>query len=435
LEEIQMSLKDGAMRRISRFIFIGTAFVLLAFANPLLAQNYGHKGTVVIPASSTEQPGDIGVRSHTNYRIFVPSEGPAAHQDTAKPQASGPPFPGYFYETPASMACVYGLVAQTPGCNPNVVTTNPSGGSRAIVIVDAFDYPQAASDLAFFSSQFGLAPADFSVVYASGTEPGVDPSGQWEIEESLDIEWAHAMAPNAKIYLVEAASNFDTDLYKAVGVANKLLAKTGGEVSISWGGGEFGSETFFDSYFKKIPGIVYFAASGDGPGVIYPSTSPYVVAAGGTSTSRNSVTGSFQGSTAWQSAGGGISSVEPRPAYQNSVSGIVGAWRGTPDLAFDADPETPVWVFNSFFGIPLWFIVGGTSVSTPSLAGIVDAAGGTPASSGALLTTVYSNLGNSSAFTDIASGSCGVYEGNLSVAGYDNCTGVGAPNGYSGFLP
>lgn len=430
-----MSLKDGAMRRFVWSVLPAAAFLILAIAQPALAQNYGHKGTVVIPASSTEQPGDVGVRSHTNYRIFVPGEGPAAHQDAAKPQAGGPPFPGYFFETPASLACVYGLVPQTPGCNPNVVTTNPSGGSRTIVIVDAFDYPQAASDLAFFSTQFGLAPADFTVVYASGTEPAIDPSGQWEIEESLDIEWAHAMAPNAKIYLVEAASNFDTDLYRAVGVANKLLAKTGGEVSISWGGGEFGAETTFDAYFKKVPGIVYFAASGDGSGVIYPSTSPYVVAAGGTSTSRNNMTGMFQASTAWQSTGGGMSSVEPRPAYQNSVAGIVGASRGTPDIAFNSDTETPVWVFNSFFGIPLWFIVGGTSVATPSLAGIVDAAGGTPASSWALLTTVYSNLGNTGDFTDVASGSCGVYEGNLSVPGYDNCTGVGVPNGYSGFLP
>ena len=110
----------------------------------------------------------------------------------------------------------------------------------------------------------------------------------------------------------------------------------------------------------------------------------------------------------------------------------MGSWRGTPDLAFNADPETPVWVYNSFYGEGLWFIVGGTSVASPSLAGVVNSAGSFAATTNAELSTIYGNLGNSSVFTDIASGSCGVYEGNLTVVGYDNCTGVGVPNGYTG---
>ena len=430
-----MSLNGGAMRRFSLLMIITAAVLVVSLAQPALAQSGRGRGTVTIPASSIEKPGDAGVRAHTNFRIFVPAEGPAANQGKgASPQLVGPPFPGYFYETPASLACAYNLVAPTPGCNPNVVTTNPSGGSRAIAIVDAFDYPQAASDLAYFCSQFGVPQANFSVVYASGVEPPEDGSGGWEIEESLDIEWAHAMAPNAKIYLVEAASNFNSDLFKAIGVAASLVAKDGGgEVSMSWGEGEFLNEAVYDTHFSKAPsGVVFFASAGDGAGVTYPSASPYVVAAGGTSTSRNSTTGWFQGSTAWQETGGGISAYEPRPAYQNSVSSTVGPWRGTPDLAFDADPETPVWVFNSFYGLGQWFIVGGTSVASPSLAGVVNSAGNFAATTNAELTTIYGNLGNSSVFTDIASGSCGVYEGNLTVIGYDNCTGVGVPNGYTG---
>lgn len=432
-----MGLNGGAVRRLIWFSCLAVVVMLFASTQPAFAQHFGNRGTVVVPSSSVEQPGDIGLRSHTNYRILVPSEGPAAHQTNggAKPQVVGPPFPGYFFETPASLACVYSLVTPTPGCDPNVVTANPWGGAKAIAIVDAYDYPQAASDLAYFDTQFGIATANFTTVYADGTEPPGDPSGSWEIEESLDIEWAHAMAPNAKIYLVEAASNYDSDLYHAIAIANKLLQKTGGVVSMSWGGGEFPGETNFDVYFSRVPGITYFAAAGDGPGVIYPSTSPYVVAAGGTSTSRNPVTGAFQASVAWQETGGGISTVEPRPSYQDSVSGIVGGWRGTPDMAFNADTETPVWVFNSYFGFDLWFIVGGTSVASPSLAGITSASGTSATNTASLLTTVYSNLGNSSAFTDVASGSCGVYEGNLSVTGYDNCTGVGVPNTYSGLIP
>jgi kumamolisin len=432
-----MSLKSGAMRRLLWLACVATVVMLCASAQPAFAQHYSNRGTVVIPASNVEQPGDIGLRAHTNYRILVPAEGPAAHQTngTAKPQTVGPPFPGYLVNTPAALACVYGLVTPTPGCNPNDVLTNPSGGVKAIAIVDAYDYPQAASDLAFFDTQFGIAAANFTTVYADGTEPPIDPTGNWEIEESLDIQWAHAMAPNAKIYLVEAASNFDKDLYHAVSIANGLLEKTGGVVSMSWGGGEFSGETNFDVYFKRLPNVIYFAATGDGAGVIYPSSSPYVVAAGGTSSSRSIVTGAFQASTAWQQTGGGISTVEPRPSFQNSVSGIVGGWRGTPDMAFNADTETPVWVFNSFFGVDLWFLVGGTSVATPSLAGITSASGTSAGNSAALLSTIYSNLGNSGAFTDVTSGSCGVYESNLTVTGYDNCTGVGVPAGYSGLIP
>lgn len=422
------------MGRLNSLLALAAAVLVVGSSQSTPAQNASVRGTVTIPASSIEKPGDAGVRAHTNYRIFVPAEGPVANQTKgAKAQLVGPPFPGFFFETPASLACVYNLVAQTPGCNPNVVTTNPSGGSRAIAIVDAFDYPEAAGDLAFFSTQFGVAPANFSVVYASGVQPPQDPSGGWEIEESLDIEWAHSMAPNAKIFLVEAASNFNSDLFKAIGVAAKLVgANGGGEVSMSWGEGEFSNEASYDAHFSKTNGIVYFASSGDGAGVIYPSASPFVVAAGGTSTSRNAVTGSFQASTAWQSTGGGISAFEPRPSYQDSVSSVVGSSRGTPDISFDADPGTPVWVYNSFFGTGLWFIVGGTSVASPSLAGVVNAAGGFAASSNAELTTIYGNLGNTGSLTDVASGSCGVYESNLTVTGYDNCTGVGVPNGYTG---
>jgi kumamolisin len=433
-EEISMSLNGGAVRHLNSLLSLAVVVALVGFAQSASAQGARSRGTVTIPASSIERPGDAGVRAHTNFRIFVPSDGPAANQNKgAKAQQVGPPFPGYFFETPASLACVYSLVAQTPGCNPNVVTTNPSGGSRAIAIVDAFDYPQAASDLAFFSTQFGVAPANFTVVYADGVEPPEDSTGGWEIEEALDIEWSHSMAPNAKLFLVEAASNYNSDLFKAIGVAAKLVAANGGgEISMSWGEGEFANEASYDTHFSKTTGIVYFASSGDGPGVIYPSASPYVVAAGGTSTSRNNVTGSFQASTAWQETGGGISAYEPQPSYQAGVSSLTGLGRGTPDISFEADPETPVWVYTTFFGVAQWYIVGGTSVASPSLAGVINTAGGFAATSNAELTTIYGNLGNTSAFTDITSGSCGVYESNLTVGGYDLCTGVGAPSGYTG---
>ncbi len=155
-----------------------------------------------------------------------------------------------------------------------MVTLNPSGGSRAIAIVDAYDNPNAYVDLQNFSAQFGIAPitpSSFQVVYApaGGATPGScsGPATQppsaaaygWDVEESLDVQYAHAMAPHARLYLVEAQSNYDTDLYCAVSVASTLVAAAGGgEVSISWGGGEYPGETSVDPVFTT-PKVVYFA--------------------------------------------------------------------------------------------------------------------------------------------------------------------------------
>src|SRR5271170_4034826 len=112
--------------------------------------------------------------AHTHLRVMMPEGGIF----TGKSQPNElPPFPGFFFETPASIACIYHLVPQPKhNCNPNETTTNPSGGSGAIAVVDAFDTPNAAADLAAFSAQFGLPPADFQAVFAAGTQPGLDPS-------------------------------------------------------------------------------------------------------------------------------------------------------------------------------------------------------------------------------------------------------------------
>jgi kumamolisin len=402
------------------------AFAAFAAA-PALAQFAERGGEVIIPGSSTELPEDIGVRAHTNFRYFLPKAGKASEQFLHKvtpEQAGGPPFAGYFFETPASLACVYSLVSQQPGCNPNAVTTNPSGGSHAVAIVDAYHYPTAMSDLGVFSAQFGLpAPtsATFQVVYASGLQPPVN--SDWNVEEALDIEWAHAMAPHAKIYLVEAASNSLSDLLTAVSVANQLVtAAGGGEVSMSWGGSEFSSETSSDSYFTQ-PGVVYFAAAGDSPGVIWPSTSPNVVSAGGTSFSRNPTTGSFQEEVTWQSGGGGPSVYEARPSYQNGIASIQ-THRGTPDVAANADPFSGVWVYDS----PYWYMVGGTSVAAPVWAGIVNSANHSPYSAGQELSTLYADHGT----TAITMGTCGPYQGYLAGGSWNFCTGLGSPAGEGG---
>jgi kumamolisin len=396
--------------------------------------------SVTIPPSSTSKPSDAGVVSHTNIQITAP---PAFFTAPRAPNG-GPPFAGYFYEDPASLACIYNLIPTFDNtCNPNNTRlSNPTGGSRAIAVVDAYDDPNAESDLQTFSAQFGVpAPNKFSVVFAqagggscttaTGTRPPQDPTGGWEVEESLDIEYAHSMAPEATLYLVEAQSNSDPDLFCAVAIAANLVAKAGGgEVSMSFGSAEFSGEQSYDSVFTTNK-VVYFASAGDAPGVSYPAASPNVVSVGGTSTDRNAVSGSFLLETNWQVAGGGPSALEPRPNYQNSIAGIVGGARGTPDVSLDANPYTGVWVLDNFgcaAGENCWYIVGGTSVAAPTWAGIVNAAGTFSQSSVAELTKLYAGFGFG--FNNIKVGSCGPYMGYISSSSWDFCTGLGSPNTY-----
>jgi len=392
-------------------------------------------GQVLIPDTSIEHADHIGRIAHTNTKILAFT----GSIDSVHPPLGGggreiAPGSSYF-ETPASLGCVYRLTSVSSaqiGCNPTDPTLlNPSGGARAIAIVDAYDYPTAFSDLQIFSAQFGLpAPttANFQVVYATGTPPKADSS--WGLEAALDIEWAHAMAPHAKIYLVEAASNSYADLLSAVNVASNYVAQAGGgEVSMSWGGSEFSFERFYDGYFTKT-GVVYFAAAGDSAGTIWPSTSPNVVSAGGTTNSRDA-SGNLQAQLAWSSTGGGPSRYESRPSYQSAISQVVGNKRGTPDVAADADPNTGVWVYN----VPDcngWCIVGGTSVAAPVWSGIVNAAGRFSSSSQVELSTIYSNLGKAADFTDITQGSCGPHQGYVTGTGWDFCTGAGSAFGTKG---
>ncbi len=391
------------------------AAALATAAIPLLAQERAHADDdqIVVPGSSQESPDDVGRVAHTNHLISV------------RRQATGLSPAG---ETPASLRPVYGLSA------------SPVGGSGTIAIVDAYDYPTAASDFDTFSQQFGL-PRDcrvsgvtpcitFTVIYAAGKKPRSNCG--WAQEAALDIEWAHAMAPLANIVLIEAASSRFSDLFQAVGVASTYIANNGGngEVSMSWGGSEFSSETSYDSQFNQS-GIVFFAASGDTGGkTIYPGTSPNVVSAGGTRINRNS-SGAFVSETAWSGSGGGPSAYEPRPAFQSIVSNIVGSHRGAPDFSFDADPNSGVSVYDSTFcqGYSGWMVFGGTSVASPSLAGIVNSANHFYSYTSTELSTIYSNLGNSSDFRDITSGTAGSYSAKV---GWDFVTGVGSNQGLSG---
>ena len=408
---------------------------LLVVVQSSTAQSPREKRHTVTPKSSVVRPNTGSSAAYTNLLVSMTDVGPLPIP--ASPQAGLPPVSGLFFETPASLACVYRLVKNPkPGCNPDVTTDVTNGGSGVIAIVDAFDNPKAKSDLAIFSSLFGLPPADLTVVYASGAQPPLDPSGGWELEESLDLQYAHAMAPKARLILVEAASNGGNDIVDAIILAGNLVsAAGGGQVTMSFSFTEFSEETQLDDLFTA-PGVVYFASTGDAPGAVWPATSPNVVAAGGTTISRDSSTGRFLLETAWQDAGGGPSLFEPRPHFQDRLSHLVGQTRGTPDLSFDANPATGVWVVdtNLFEGQPGGlFVVGGTSLSSPALAGIVNNAGKFFPSSQAENTEIYHHLFNDrDDFRDIIYGNCGINIGDFSLPGWDFCTGMGSSTGLGG---
>ena len=384
-------------------------------------------GDIITPGSSIERPEEKGSAAHTNLHLLRRNRVRAADAVDV----------GNFVETPASLACLYGVAPRVYGCNPQIVTTVASGGSRAIAIVDAFDYPTAAADLSAFSAQYGLPAvtnANFSVVYASGTRPDVDATGGWALEAALDIEMAHALAPGAKVILVEAASAGYTDLFAAEQVASQLVAAAGGgEVSNSWSGQEFSFEMAVAPAFRG-KNVVFFASAGDTPGAGLPSALPNVVSVGGTTINR-SAAGNYINQTTWPSTGGGLSAFIPAPSYQQAVAGVVGTMRGTPDVSLVANPASGVWVFDTtpYNGEPLnWVVVGGTSVASPATAALVNNAGAFRPTTTAELRVMYANRLRTGDYTPVTSGSCPNAASGAASAGYNLCTGIGTPMGRGG---
>ena len=368
----------------------------------------GHR--IIYPESSIPRPG----RPHTNY-FFVDSDQPASQPPSAN-------------ETPGSVACVYQLVAGPTGCPIATSTTVPTGGIGAIAIVDAGYYPNAQSDLDAFDAHYGIPDTTLTQVWPVGS-PRPPVYSDWEVEEALDIEWAHAMAPQAKLFLVVSAlcqtEQCATDpTWQAVQLAGSLVAQNGGGVvSMSFADAEIPQETGFDQYFTS-PRVVYFAAAGDGGlGVsAYPAASPNVVAVGGTYFNRDG-NGNFTNEQYYTSGGGGdISPYEPRPSYQNGIAGIVGNHRGYPDVASD-------FCCAAIYLNGGWGSVGGTSWSSPTFAGIVNAAGSRQQSSSAQLTMMYNELLSFKYhvdFNDITTGD------SRCKIGWDLCTGLGSPKTYAG---
>ena len=303
------------------------------------------------------------------------------------------------------------------------------GAGQVIAIVDAMDDPNIEADLGTFSAAFNLpacttANGCFEKVYASGSKPAADVG--WAEEISLDVEWAHAIAPQAKILLVEAADE-DNSLYDAVTFAIKQKATV---ISLSWGGDEFPEETQLDSVFQASL-VPIVASSGDsGTGVSYPAASPYVVSAGGTQLTLDT-SGNYVSESAWSGSGGGVSAYESQPVWQTNfpIPGQAAQHRGVPDVAYNAAPNTGYSVYDSFGKKGGWFIVGGTSASAPQWAALIAIMKSTKNGNfGNFNGSIYSVAHNLSLVHDTtegSNGSCG-YLCNAHL-GYDFVTGLGTP--------
>jgi hypothetical protein len=285
------------------------------------------------------------------------------------------------------------------------------GAGTTIAIIDAYDTPDILNCFNTFSNQYGLpdnSTGNFIVHKMPGT---ILTDSNWSLETCLDVEWTHAIAPNAKILLVEAVSNSRNNLLSAVDYATSQPGVV--TVSMSWGDNEFSSIVNFDSHFNK-PGITFFAASGDdGSNVIWPAVSANVVSVGGT-TLNLKPDGIVISEIAWRNSSGGVSKYIAKPIFQTNF-GLTYANRAVPDVSYNGDPSTGVAVYNGS-----WWKVGGTSAGAPQWAAIH--ALGLSATNVNLYNRAKSAF--SSYFRDITEGSNYV---NSTTPGYDLVTGLGSP--------
>ena len=406
------------MKRGLLLVLTALVIAFIAVSGFAQVEDSTAKGTIVAPASTLGlHPGMV----RTPLYIFKPEGG----QQPNSPPASA--------ENPGSVACIYGVTPPTNGC-PRSGSPVASGGAKAIAVVDYGHNSTLQADFNAFNAQYGLPTQTLQFICDCGSCPSSNGTG-WDVETALDVEYSHAMAPNAQIIVSQFCSDpFQDGKSAAEYLAGQAVAGLGGgEVSNSFGyGGEFDGETGWDQYMD-VAGVVYFTSAGDsGLGPDYPSVSPNTISAGGTHIVRDSH-GNFTGEEdCWNGSGGGISTMEPLPNYQLIIGNITGPHRGTPDIAAVADPGTGVAVYSTT-GCGGWCQVGGTSVSSPTLAGIVNAAGSfanhTSSEDGKEYGWYHTPGLYRKYLYDVTKGS----NGSPAKLGWDQCTGLGSPRNITGF--
>ena len=384
-----------------------------------------HANDAVTPVSGAQAGSSIA-----RVQYFGQSFGNAA-------QVCGPVKPGYarcnaWIRTDlhsgigASPNTIFGYYPSDLQAAYNLPSTT-NGAGETVAVVDAYDDPNAESDLQVYRSNFGLptcttANGCFQKVNQFGQPsplPSPDTTG-WSVEESLDVDMVSAICPNCHIILVEANTNNGFPL--GLGVDSAVVKLGADAVSNSYGGSETGSEPL-EKYYQHRHAIITASTGDGGYGVQYPASIPFVVAVGGTHLTRG---GGSRGwtETAWRGAGSGCSAMYPKPSWQTDP---LCSNRTVGDTSAVADPATGVAVYDSYRSRG-WIVLGGTSVSSPIIASVYALKGNAKQ-----LDYAHSIYKAPSRFLyDITSGSNGNCGGTYlctAVPGYDGPTGMGTPNG------
>lgn len=342
-------------------------------------------------------------------------------------------------------------VAQHPSLAPGLVPSGygpadlqsayalpaAAGAGSTVAIIDAYDDPNAESDLAAYRAQYGLpacttANGCFRKVDQNGGTSYPTADSGWAGEISLDVDMVSAVCPQCHILLVEAAQPSMEDLGAAVNRAVSMGAKF---VSNSYGGGEDSTDPASDASYFNHPGVAITVSSGDsGYGVEYPAASQYVTAVGGTSLSRAGGTTRGWSESVWGSssggngAGSGCSAYTAKPSWQTDTGC---GKRTVADVSAVADPATGLAVYDSYQASG-WNVYGGTSASAPIIASVY-ALAGAPAAGSTPSSFPYAHTGSLNDVTSGANGSCGSSYLCTAKSGYDGPTGLGTPQGTAAF--
>ncbi|TAM91067.1 hypothetical protein EPN42_04925 [bacterium] len=435
------------------------------------AAGYTIVGTYTTPVSLTnsDTSGDTQLTpssiSDSSTPITLTYNGAGGFPGTNVAAASGPIAATPFAIASLKTTCLNSRTGGAPlGLYPcdvqnaySLASATTAGTGKTIAIVDAYDDPNAESDLAVYRTEFNLPPCTTAngcfkkVNQIGGTPyPATDPTGGWEGEESLDLDAISAVCPNCKIVLVEANDATSPNMYTAVATAAAMPGVSA--VSNSWSGMEYSGEQAEDAYFHH-PGIPVVFATGDydyQAGPQYPDASPYVTAVGGTSLQADSSARGWT-ETVWnnypsygsidQGTQGGCSLYEPKPAWQHDL-GCPN--RMTADLSAVGDPYTGTAYYDTFASGTGWSVIGGTSLAAPIIAAVYALSSNT-----ASINDGSYPYTHASQFYDVVSGNdLGVSGIGLSAAcvgptlyfctaetGYDGPTGIGTPTGAGGIDP
>ncbi len=401
---------------------VGLLLPATAHAAPAPSAAAPHAGTVDVCGTAAPGFARCLAKVRTDVHGGHGLRGRAAGNDSAPPDGLGP----------ADLRAAYQL--PTTG-----------GQGQTVAVVDAGSYPSAEADLAVYRTTYGLpacttANGCFHQVNQTGQNAPLPPDYGWGIEIALDLDMVSAACPACHILLVDGDSNADTDLAASVDTAVALGAT---EVSNSYGGDESGFSSALAADYAH-PGVAILASSGDYGYTIpsAPAVYPSVIAAGGTSLTRDPSTARGWTETAWSGAGSGCSAWFDKPAWQSDPNC---PGRMTSDVSADADPRTgpSVYVTDPYGGGGLgspagdsggsgWTVVGGTSAASPFVAGIIGLAGnpGQYPDASAFYT-------HTAGLNDIVAGSngpdCGGDYQCDALPGYDGPTGLGTPKGITAF--